>query len=215
MGSFQCCAAITAVGYKHQIDIFYLTRINLVAESNHVARLQSIVGLEQIKVVGICFGACDVQRRAAKPCIVPVESSLHRCSGCSAKHFARPPPAPCGQIVLNANVIPLVGVLAHTLIIEELAVAKVEICDERLSCQIPAKGALCSHELRHSKECFVEVVAERFVDGNVVQRRANAAGILSGEPAFKQLLICQLRFIWVGAIGVSGFPEHIGIVTRP
>ena len=95
-------------------------------------------------------GAADAYGRSAEPRVVPSEVGIEtRCGhvGCGvAKQFVGKPPAPCGQIVLHADVIPGVRVLALSFQIEVVAVAKVEISDKRFLTEIPRQGAAGGHE---------------------------------------------------------------------
>ena len=72
----------------------------------------------------------DIQTGTSEPGIVEREVKLDGIGGRGLTITVVHPPAPCGQQVLHAKVVPLVGIGGDTFVIQHRTVSKVEAGDE-------------------------------------------------------------------------------------
>ena len=192
-----------------------LTAVELVAHGNHVAALQGVFRLEEVEVFVGCR-AENAEAGTAYVGIVPnkfcVQSAGGHVGSVAAEELRGKPPAPRGQIVLHANVVPRTVVLLHALPVEELTVTEVEVRDKRLFAQIPLHGAAGGHERRHAVERkVIGIVLHRTGHGGAVGRVARAAR----KPAFRAEHIGALLHVGGTALFAAAFPEHIFAMCAP
>ena len=206
--------ALIAEGGEHEVHAG-LTAVELVAHGNHVAALQGVFRLEEVEVFVGCR-AENAEAGTAYVGIVPnkfcVQSAGGHVGSVAAEELRGKPPAPCGQIVLHADVVPRTVVLLHALPVEEVTVTEVEVRDERFFAQIPFQRAAGGHERRHAVEGeVVGIIFHRIAHSRAVGRVARTAG----KPAFGTEQVGALLHVGSTTLFATAFPEHIGGVRAP
>lgn len=206
--------SLLAFGREQQV---YVGRAlgQLVAEGHLVAIGQGILRLEEVEVL-VGGRAAQTERRSTEPSVVPSEVGVKARGGhvgcVVAKELVGEPPAPCGQIVLHTDVVPLAGILTLSIEIEESTVAKVEIGDERLLGEVPRQGAAGGHESRHAVPA--EIVGRVVVAVNDFGTVGGIAGA-AGEVALNALQVGGLLHGRLRSLLAASLPEHIVGVGAP
>ena len=118
------------------------TFVELIANSDNVTLLQSVLCLEEVEILVSCCTE-DLECRTSEVSVVPYELSVEALSRnvscCTSEEFVSEPEVPCRQVVLHTYVVPRCAGLAFAVKVEELTVTEVEVSDERLLSEIPAQ----------------------------------------------------------------------------
>ena len=116
--------------------------VELVANSDNVALLQSVLCLEEVEILVSCCTEhfeCRTSEVSVVPYELCVKSLSRNISCCTSKELVSEPEVPCRQVVLHTYVVPRRVYLALAIEVEELTVTEVEVSDERFLSEVPAQ----------------------------------------------------------------------------